>query len=309
MECPVTATETPATETPATETIAVVPVARPGAMHTRDLLGEGLLWSARQQALFWVDIIGQRINRLDLASGLVAEWDVPDMIGWVLERESGPGFIAGLRGGFATITLEPFSCVLIGAPEPDLPRNRMNDAMVCPRGSIWAGTMNMDGETPTGHFYRLDPDLSWSRVDSGYRIANGPVLSADGQWLYHTDSALGRVYRFAYRGDGTLGPRETFLDFPESWGSPDGMTIDSEGGIWIAHWGAGCVSRFMADGTRTHCIDLPASQITNLAFAGENLDRLFVSSAADGVDEAQGGALFEVIGTGFRGCPTPRFGG
>jgi sugar lactone lactonase YvrE len=69
-------------------------------MHTRDLLGEGLLWSARQQALFWVDIIGQRINRLDLASGLVAEWDVPDMIGWVLERESGrassPGCAAAL---------------------------------------------------------------------------------------------------------------------------------------------------------------------------------------------------------------------
>ncbi|NMN06685.1 SMP-30/gluconolactonase/LRE family protein [Novosphingobium sp. SG919] len=287
----------------------VIQVARPGAMHGRDLLGEGVLWSARQHALLWVDIIGQRINRLDLASGLVAEWPVPDMIGWVLEREGGPGFIAGLRSGFATITLDPFSCVPIGAPEPDLPRNRMNDAMVCPQGRIWAGTMNMDGETPTGNFYRLDHDLSWTKVDSGYRIANGPVLSADACWLYHTDSALGRVYRFAYAADGSLGPRETFLEFPESWGSPDGMTIDSDGGLWIAHWGAGCISRFAADGTRTHRVALPASQITNLAFAGDNLDRLFVTSAADGVDEPAGGALFEVVGTGFRGCPTPRFGG
>ncbi|WP_432787625.1 SMP-30/gluconolactonase/LRE family protein [Novosphingobium rhizosphaerae] len=287
----------------------VIQVARPGAMHGRDLLGEGVLWSARQHALLWVDIIGQRINRLDLASGLVAEWPVPDMIGWVLEREGGPGFIAGLRSGFATITLDPFSCVPIGAPEPDLPRNRMNDAMVCPQGRIWAGTMNMDGETPTGNFYRLDHDLSWTKVDSGYRIANGPVLSADARWLYHTDSALGRVYRFAYAADGSLGPRETFLEFPESWGSPDGMTIDSDGGLWIAHWGAGCISRFAADGTRTHRVALPASQITNLAFAGDNLDRLFVTSAADGVDEPAGGALFEVVGTGFRGCPTPRFGG
>jgi sugar lactone lactonase YvrE len=163
-------------------------------------------------------------------------------------------------------------------------------------------------ETPTGHFYRLDPDLSWSRVDSGYRIANGPVLSADGRWLYHTDSALGRVYRFAYRGDGTLGPRETFLDFPESWGSPDGMTIDSEGGIWIAHWGAGCVSR--SGRWHAHALHRPAGQPDHQpGLCRENLDRLFVSSAADGVDEAQGGALFEVTGTGFRGCPTPRFGG
>lgn len=305
MGCPVTATDT----TIDIAAAQVIQVARPGAMHGRDLLGEGVLWSARQHALLWVDIIGQRINRLDLASGLVAEWPVPDMIGWVLEREGGPGFIAGLRSGFATITLDPFSCVPIGAPEPDLPRNRMNDAMVCPQGRIWAGTMNMDGETPTGNFYRLDHDLSWTKVDSGYRIANGPVLSADARWLYHTDSALGRVYRFAYAADGSLGPRETFLEFPESWGSPDGMTIDSDGGLWIAHWGAGCISRFAADGTRTHRVALPASQITNLAFAGDNLDRLFVTSAADGVDEPAGGALFEVVGTGFRGCPTPRFGG
>lgn len=309
MECRVTATDQGPDQATDQATIQVVPVDRPGAIHGHDLLGEGLIWSDRQQALFWVDIIGQRINRLDLDSGIVAEWDVPDMIGWVLEREGGPGFIAGLRSGFATITLDPFSCVPIGAPEPDLPRNRMNDAMVCPQGCIWAGTMNMDGETPTGNFYRLDHDLSWTRVDSGYRIANGPVLSADGQWLYHTDSALGRVYRFAFHGNGTLGPREVFLDFPDAWGSPDGMTIDSDGGLWIAQWGAGSVSRFLADGTRTHCVALPASQITNLAFAGPSRDRLFVSSAADGVDEPAGGALFEIVGSGFRGCPTPRFGG
>lgn len=278
------------------------------ARQHHDRLGEGLLWSARDDAVYWVDILGRRLSRLSLGSGAIEEWSIPEMIGWVIERRSAPGFIAGLKSGFAVITLDPLRIKPIVSPEPDLPGNRMNDAVADAEGRIWAGTMSMDGSAADGALYRLDPDHIVTRVDRGYRIANGPAISADGAWLYHTDTVPGLVYRFALKGGGTLGPRETFITFEKGWGSPDGMTVDRDGGLWIAHWGGSCISRFTAEGERERVIDLPASQITNCTFAGPALDRMFVSSAADGVDEPQGGALFEVD-CGHRGVPTNQFAG
>jgi sugar lactone lactonase YvrE len=279
---------------------------RPG--DRRDRLGEGIIHVARENALYWVDILGCRLNRLGLADNAYHEWAMPDLIGWVIERAAAPGFIAGLRTGFHHLTLDPFALVPIGDPEPDLPGNRLNDALADARGRIWAGTMSLDGSRDHGALYRLDHDGAWHRIDAPYRIANGPAISPDGRWLYHTDSARGVVYRFAVDDAGELGPRQTFVAFPDAWGSPDGMTTDREGGVWIAHWGAGCVSRFTPDGQRERWIDLPASQITRPCFGGPELDRLFVTSAADGVDEPLAGCVFE-IDAGVAGLPPHRFGG
>jgi len=274
----------------------------------RDRLGEGILWSAREGALYWVDILGQTVHRHTLADGTGQQWAMPEMIGWLLERRDHPGFIAGLKSGFYTLTLDPFALEQIAAPEPHLPENRLNDACVDAEGRIWAGTMSMDGSRADGALYRIDPDLSWHVVDRPYRIANGPAISPDGHWLYHTDSAAGQVYRFARKPDGSLGPREEFIAFLPEWGAPDGMAVDADGGIWIAHWGGGCVSCFTPDGHRDRWINLPASQITKPCFGGPNLDRMFVTSAADGVDEPLAGAVFE-IDPGCVGLPPHLFGG
>jgi sugar lactone lactonase YvrE len=274
----------------------------------RDRLGEGITWSAREGALYWVDILGQRVHRYGLADRAVGHWDLPEMIGWLLERRDEAGFVAGLKSGFYTLTLEPLALEFIGAPEPQLPGNRLNDACTDAEGRIWAGSMAMDGSRPDGSLYRLDPDFTWHPVDRGYRIANGPAISPDGRWLYHADSAAGVVYRLARQAGGGLGPRETFIAFRPEWGAPDGMVVDAEGGIWIAHWGGGCVSRFSPDGRRERWIDLPASQITKPCFAGPDLDRMFLTSAADGVDEELAGAVFEVD-PGCTGLPAQPFAG
>ena len=279
------------------------------ARDRRDRLGEGLLWSARDDAVYWTDIVGLRLNRLRLADGRIDGWDIPEMIGWVIERRDRPGFIAGLRSGFAALTLDPLTITPLAAPEPDMPPNRMNDAVADAHGRIWAGTMPIGCDVPTGSLYRLDTDLSLTRIDGGYAITNGPVVSADGAWLYHADTAPGRIYRFPIDAHGDVGTRQEFIAFDPAWGHPDGMTVDANGGLWVAQWGGGSVSRFTPDGVRERSIALPASQITNIAFAGARLDRMFVTSAADGVDEQHGGALFEVDPQGFRGLPTQMFGG
>ena len=272
-----------------------------------DRLGEGPLWSQREQALYWVDILTPRLNRLDPATGEIRQWDMPEPIGWVIERAGG-GFIAGMKSGVHRLSLDPFSLELAVALEPGRPEQRMNDAKADAAGRIWAGTVPMSCDVPTGSFYRIDPDFAFERVDSGYCVANGPAISPDGRWLFHTDSHPGLVYRFALNADGTLGPREIFLRFADDWGSPDGMTFDAEGGLWIAHWGGSRISRFLPDGRLDRSIALPASQITSCAFGGPELDRLYVTSAAEGLSEEHGGKLFE-IDPGFRGLAAYPFAG
>jgi D-xylonolactonase len=272
-----------------------------------DRLGEGLCWSAREQAVYWTDILGRCVNRLRLEDGRVDSWAMPDMIGWIIEREQG-GFVAGLGRRIVALTLDPLSIETIADPEPERDGNRMNDAFATPAGAIWAGTMPHSADRPTGALYRLDPDGTLVHADDGYSISNGPVLSPDGAWLYHTDSLPGLIYRFAVAADGSLGRRELFIAFEDAWGKPDGMAIDAEGGLWVACWSAGCITRFTPDGARDRSIAVPASRVTNCIFAGDALDRMFVTSAAEGVDEPLGGALFE-IDPGCTGMPQARYAG
>lgn len=272
-----------------------------------DRLGEGPLWSEREAALYWVDILGRKLNRLEPATGQITSWDMPEPIGWIIERVSG-GFVAGLKSGIHALSLDPFELDLLVAMDADTPGNRMNDAKADAAGRLWAGTMPMAGDVPTGSFYRVGTDLAVDRVDTGYCVANGPAISPDGRWMFHTDSHAGRVYRFPLAEDGQLGPRETFVQFEDAWGSPDGMTFDAEGGLWIAHWGGSRVSRFLPDATIERSIALPASQITSCTFGGAALDQMFVTSAADGVDEDQGGHLF-TVDPGVRGLPACKFAG
>lgn len=273
----------------------------------RAILGEGPIWSEAQNAVFWVDILGQRVNRRSLDDGAVSGHDLPEPIGWLIERERG-GFIAGLASGFVELDLEPFAIRPIVDPEPGVTTNRMNDAKADAAGRIWAGTMPFSCEGDVGALYRLDADHRCTRVDAPYCIPNGPAIAPDGGMMFHTDSARRTIFRMAINDDGSVGPRAEHIVFPPEWGSPDGMTLDADGYLWVAHWGTGQISRFDADGARERSIALPASQITSMTFAGPGLDRMFVTSAADGVDEAAAGALFEVE-PGCRGLPTLRFAG
>ena len=276
----------------------------------RDQLGEGLWWSARENAVYWVDILAPALHRLALTDGQVSSWPMPEKIGWVVERRDRPGFIAGFQSGFAELTLAPVVCRPLVDPEPQYPNNRLNDATVDHLGRIWAGTMDCGASLETGSLYRLDVDRKLTCHDTGYIVTNGPVLSPGNEWLYHNDTGRGVVYRFAVSADGEIGDRREFLKFPRDWGLPDGMTVDAAGCLWVAHWGGARVSRFSPDGKVERVIPLPVAQITNCVFAGAALDRMFVTSAATGKDdEALAGSLFEVDPGGVRGLAPHCFGG
>lgn len=285
---------------------------RPIPRDARDVLGEGLLWSARENALFWTDILGRKLWRMRLADNRIDHWDMPDAIGWIIERAAG-GFVVGLASGFYRLDLAPFHLELIANPQPERPGNRLNDAKADAQGRVWAGSMPFMEQPATnwpasGALYRLDPDGTISRHDDGITIANGPAFSPDGSILYHTDSRIGLVSKFVLNADGSLGPREPHLQFDGSAGSPDGMTCDREGGLWIAFYGGARVARFRADGTFDREIALPTPQITNICFAGADLSRMFVTSAGDGrSDDPLAGALFEIEAHGAVGLPAHQY--
>ncbi|QDX26955.1 SMP-30/gluconolactonase/LRE family protein [Sphingomonas suaedae] len=258
-----------------------------------DRLGEGPLWSAREDALYWVDILDHRINRLSLTDNSVESFQQLDYAAWIIEREAG-GFVAGVGLDIVRLDLPSNAHTVIGSVDRGIAGNRLNDAKADAQGRIWAGTMPASCDRPSGAFHRIDPDGRIAAVDAPYTIANGPAIDPTGRWLLHTDTALGTIFRFDINDDGSLSERRPFIVFEPEWGNPDGMTFDAEGGLWVACWGAGCVTRFTPEGRRERSIALPASQITSCTFAGPDLDRMFVTSAADGVDEEHGGALFEV---------------
>jgi sugar lactone lactonase YvrE len=259
--------------------------------------------------MYFVDIKGMQLHRLKLAAQQRDSWRMPEPICWVAPRTSGKGLIAGFKSGFAILHLDPFSINPIGTPEADRPTNRLNDAKVDPTGRLWAGSMDDEEARQSGALYRLDSTLNWSRVDDNYGVANGPTFSPDGDKLYHADSAQRVVYSFDLSPGGELSNKRVFVRFEDDWGYPDGMTTDAKGGVWIAHWDGGRISRFFPSGQLDRSITMPVSRPTSCAFAGARLDRMFVTSASIGrEDEPLAGALFEVD-TDMRGAGTYPFAG
>lgn len=277
------------------------------------LLGEGTMYSVRENAVYWVDIKRPAVHRLHLADGRVSSYAMPDYVGWLIERSRG-GFVAGFRRGVARVGFDPLEIEYIAQLEADKPSYRLNDGKAHPNGSIYFGTMDNDEKDSRGSLYRLYPDGRVVQLDSGYLVTNGPAFSADGKRMYTPDSARATVYCFDVLADGSIAHKREFLRFAEGEGYPDGMTIDAEDHLWIAHFGGARVSRFSPNGDPVARVALPTSNITNCAFGGAQLDRLFVTSASIALSDEQrrsqplAGSLFEV-NTGVRGLAPALFAG
>lgn len=262
------------------------------------VLAEGPVWVAAEGALYWVDIKGPAIHRMDFFDGATVSWPMPERVGFILPRKDG-NFLIGLKSGLASWSPES-GIEKLSVVEPDLPDNRFNDAKVDPKGRLWAGTMDDVEGNATGWLYRFDATDRFRQMDGPYVVTNGPAISPDGRTLYHTDTFRRQTHAFDLGDDGELSNKRLFVELPEGTGFPDGMTVDADGGVWIAHWGGWRVSRFTPDGVFDCKIDLPAGQVTSCVFAGPDLDRMFVTTASIGLDEKaleaqpQAGGLFEV---------------
>lgn len=240
------------------------------------VLGEGPVWVAREEALYWVDIVSGQLFRH--TPGRTDVLRPSEALCSIVPRPRG-GFIGGSLDGLVAIS-EDFAVTPLVHPEPDQQGNRFNDGKVDRAGRFWAGTMDRKVNGNTGSLYRFDPDLSWTRVDSGYAVPNGPAFSVDGRTMYHTDSGRQTIYAFDLDDAGNASNRRIFARFEAGEGYPDGMTVDAEDCLWIAFWDGWCLRRLSPGGRRVHKVAVPVQRPTSCTFGGKDLDQLFITSAS-----------------------------
>jgi sugar lactone lactonase YvrE len=267
-------------------------------------LGEGPHWDIPTQTLYWIDIPARLVHSMD-ATGAHKSWDVGLPVGAVVPRASGGLIVAG-GNGFYALDTETGSVTEL-ATTPDLPHTRMNDGKCDRAGRFYAGSMDADEKPGRGKFYRFDTDHSVTELYDGIGISNGVGWSPDDKLMYYIDS-------FAYRVDvldydvatGQMGERRVFARLGSGELVPDGLTVDSEGGVWVAVWGGSVIQRYDADATLTSVVKLPAAHVTSCTFGRPDLTELFITTAAGPGRSA--GALF-TCPAGVKGLPAYSYQG
>jgi sugar lactone lactonase YvrE len=162
-----------------------------------------------------------------------------------------------------------------------------------------------------GTMYRLDGDGTASVLFGGSTISNGLAWSPDGSIAYYIDTPTRRVDMFDYEKDSGLTDRRTFVEIADTPGSPDGMTVDAQGHVWVALYGGSAVRRYRPDGTLDGVIELPVTNVTACTFAGTDLDDLIITTSREGVPQGmqpEAGSLFRSR-PGVTGLPAAEFAG
>ncbi len=241
-------------------------------------LGEGPVWSARDRAVWFVDIKSRKIHRLAVDGFERRSWDAPEQVGFILPTATG-GWVVGLQSGLHSFDPATARFWRLSVPEAHGPANRLNDGHVDARGRLWFGSMHDSEGERAGALYRLLPDGRSRLVDPGYMITNGPATSPDGRVLYHTDTADRVIFAFDLAADGSLSGKREFLRITREGAHPDGHVVDSEGCVWVSLFGGWGVERYSPEGELLEYVRFPVANITKIAFGGSDLKTAYATTA------------------------------
>jgi sugar lactone lactonase YvrE len=247
---------------------------------TQSGLGEGAIWNHRTSQLYWVDITGKILNIYTPRLGVNRELYVGQMIGMVVPAKTGRAVIA-LENGLYYLDPETGTKNLIVDPEEEIDGNRFNDGKCDPAGRLWAGTMSTVGKSAMGTLYRLDPDSSVHQMVTGVSVSNGIAWSKDQTRMYYIDTPTRKVMGYDYNNStGEISNPSPVIEVPAEMGHPDGMTIDSEGNLWICLWGGAAVGCWNpVTGELLRKIKVPAKNVTSCAFGDADLGTLYITTA------------------------------
>jgi sugar lactone lactonase YvrE len=279
----------------------------------RSALGEGPVWSEAEQALYWIDCVKPAAYRFDPASGENRALDLPlDSTLGALAFRRGGGYLLALESGIKTVDAGGKAAQLVCHPEKGRDENRYNDGKPDRAGRFFLGSLNKADRDPTGALYRIDAE-GCTELDSGFVCANGMDWSPDDRIFYFVDSGSRNIFAYDYdAATGEIDNRRVLASVAAEEGSPDGLCIDAEGFVWVAHWDGWCISRFDPQGRRERKLRVPVPRPTSLCFGGADLDRLYITSAAMDLDKPAlaaaplSGSLF-ACEPGVRGLPFSAF--
>jgi sugar lactone lactonase YvrE len=278
-------------------------------------LGESPIWDPRDGVLYFVDSMAGAVLRHDPKTGNTGRWDIGCGYLGSLALRDGGGAILVMDDGFHSFDFETGVTSVIAEPEAGQEELCFNDCKVDRQGHLIAVSMHTGSSEPVGGIYRVDSDLSCTRLDGDMVCPNGPCWSLDGGTLYISDSYGDAIFAYDYdTSSGEASKRRVFLSTADSGGYPDGCTVDAEGSLWSAHFDSGTIRRIGADGSIDRVIELPVQWVASLTFGGDNHDILYVTTIGgeyDGEsdDSPQAGGLFAIRDLGIQGLPENRFAG
>ncbi|MER5334506.1 SMP-30/gluconolactonase/LRE family protein [Micromonospora sp. NPDC002717] len=256
--------------------------------------GEGPVWCPDDQRLRWVDMLVGDVLALDPATGAVSRRHVAPVVA-ALRPRSGGGLVAAVERGFALLGDDSVELL------PELwsdPSIRMNDGGCDPLGRFYCGSMAYDAAPGRAALHRLSPSGAVETVLTGLTVSNGLAWTRDGRTAWYVDSATHRVDAFAFDlTTGELHDRRPVVAVPPDAGTPDGLCLDVEGGVWVALWDGGAVHRYAPDGRLTAVVELPVRRPTACAFGGPDHADLYVTTSRQGLpadDRSPAGALFRI---------------
>ncbi|XP_058886332.1 regucalcin-like isoform X1 [Acipenser ruthenus] len=287
----------------------------------KNRIGESPVWEEKEGTLLYVDVSGQKVCRWNPDTNHIQSIQTDAYVGSVVPRRSG-GYVIGVGTRFAAVDWETQTIKTIAHVDKDKSNNRFNDGKVDPAGRFFAGTMGMEVrpaelERGQGSLYTLNTDHSVRKHFDQVDISNGLDWSLDHNTFYYIDSLSFSVDAFDYDlQTGSLSNRRVLYKLEKDEGIPDGMSIDTEGRLWVACYNGGRVLRIdPATGKRIETVKLPVDKTTSLCFGGKDYSELYVTSACEGMDDAwtarqpEAGGIFKISGLGVKGMPPYSFAG
>jgi sugar lactone lactonase YvrE len=255
------------------------------ANSCNNILGEGPIWHAERESIFWIDIEGKKLFELNEKTNQLNTWALAHRIGTVA-IDTSDNLLLALQGKIVRFHLKTNEFENLLELEENITNNRPNDGKVDPKGRLWQGTMHVDCKENEGSLYCIDKTLKISKKLSDLSISNGMVWTQNQDFFYHIDSPSYQIKKYSYDNEtGKIKYDKVAINIPQKYGMPDGMTIDENGNLWIALWGGFAVQCWdPINEILLETIECPAPQITSCTFGGENLDKLYITSARIGLD-------------------------
>jgi sugar lactone lactonase YvrE len=250
-------------------------------LDSKSLLGEGALWHPHHQKLYWVDIEGKQFHIYDPLTGRNKSYDTGKKVGTVVPLEDDTVLLA-LHDGIAA--LNTATGEITYRLETDIHQEhnrRFNDGKCDPHGRFWVGTLSMDGVRGVSSLYCIDSNFDIQEKITGVSISNGIIWSLDGNLMYYIDTPTQQIIQYDFdTHSGQIGNKKVIIEIAEEMGSPDGMTIDADGMLWIALWDGFAVVQYdPASGALLQTVNVAAPKVTSCAFGGKNLETLYITTA------------------------------